>query len=159
MRARIERLLEALGHLAYRRAWPILVGTLLLIAAGATQISRIEIKTSIDDFLNPNDATKVAYDAFLEQFGRDDIIMIVVDPESLFALPTLERLRRFHEAIEDEMPWVREVQSLINLRETRGEDDTLVVGDFMEDWPTTEAEVTTTISSEASGLAMIQMKP
>jgi len=141
MRLRIERLLEALGHLAYRRAWPILIATLVLIGAGATQIGKIEIKTSIDDFLNPNDSTKIAYDAFLEQFGRDDIIMIVIEAEDLFSLPTLERLRALHEAIEDDVPWVREVQSLINLRETRGEDDLLVVGDFMETWPTTPEEV------------------
>ncbi|MCR9095224.1 MAG: MMPL family transporter [bacterium] len=141
MRAHIESLLEALGHLAYRRAWPILLATLLLIAAGATQIAKIEVKTSIDDFLNPNDATKIAYDEFLEQFGRDDIIMIVIEAERLFSLPALERVRDLHQAIEDEVPWVREVQSLVNLRETRGEDDTLVVGDFLEDWPTSEAEV------------------
>ncbi len=141
MRQRIERLLEALGHLAYRRAWPILIATLLVIGAGTTQIGKIEIKTSIDDFLNPNDSTKIAYDAFLAQFGRDDIIMIVIEAEDLFSLPTLERLRALHEAIEDDVPWVREVQSLVNLRETRGEDDVLVVGDFMEDWPTTPEEV------------------
>ena len=141
MRARIERLLEALGHIAYRRAWPVLLLTLLLISAGATQIPSIEIKTSIDDFLNPNDPTKTAYDAFLEQFGRDDIVMIVVDAENLFSLETLGRIRQLHETIEDEVPWVREVQSLVNLRETRGEDDMLVVGDFMEVWPETEAAV------------------
>ena len=137
MRLRIERLLEALGHLAYRHAWPILIATLVLIGAGATQIGKIDIQTSIDDFLNPDDSTKIAYDAFLEQFGRDDIVMIVIEAEDLFSLPTLERLRALHEAIEDDVPWVREVQSLINLRETRGEDDLLVVGDFMEAWPTT----------------------
>ncbi|MEM9174297.1 MAG: MMPL family transporter [Myxococcota bacterium] len=141
MRSRIERLLEALGHVAHRHAWPILLVTLLLIAAGATQISKIEVKTSVDDFLNPSDATKVAYNRFLEQFGRDDIIMIVIDADELFSLPTLDRLRAFHEAIENEVPWVREVQSLINLRETRGEGDRLVVGDFMEAWPTTPEAV------------------
>ena len=141
MRARIENLLEALGHFAYRRAWPLLIVVLLAISAGASQIPSIEIKTSIDDFLNPGDPAKVAYDAFLEQFGRDDIIMIVVEPDEVFSLPTLERIRDLHEAIEDEVPYVREVQSLVNLRETRGEDDTLVVGDFMEEWPTTAAEV------------------
>ena len=81
---------------------------------GRDQIGKIEIKTSIDDFLNPDDSTK-CHDAFLEQFGRDDIVMIVIEAEDLFSLPTLERLRALHEAIEDEVPWVREVQSLINL--------------------------------------------
>lgn len=148
MRSRIERLLEALGHFAYRRAWGILIVTLLVIAAGASQISRIEIRTSIDEFLNADDAVKVAYDAFLEQFGRDDIIMIVVEPDEVFDLATLDRLRAFHEALEDEVPYVREVQSLVNARETRGEADALIVGEFLEDWPS-DAEALASLRARA----------
>lgn len=137
MRRRIESLLESLGHVIHRHAWPVLLGVLLVVAAGATQIPRIELRTAIDEFLRPNDPVRVDYDAFLERFGRDDVILIAVDPPEVFERGFLERLRELHEALEAEVPHVREVGSLIDARETRGEGDRLIVGELFEDWPET----------------------
>ena len=53
----------------------------------------------------------------------------------------LEELRELHERIENEIPLVVEVTSLVNARETRGVGDELVVGELMEDWPEDEAAI------------------
>ena len=137
MRKRIETLLEELGHFSYRHAWGVLCAVLLIIGASVTQIPRIELRTSIDEFLKAGDETKAAYDDFLAEFGRDDMILIAIEPANVFDIEFLEQLRDFHEALEEEVPHVREVKSLINARETRGVDDGLIVGELFEDWPET----------------------
>jgi predicted RND superfamily exporter protein len=141
VRERIEAALERLGHLCFRHAWPILIGFAIVLGLGASQIPSIEIRTSMDEFLQRGDPTKAAYDAFLARFGRDDMILLAIEPEDVFDPAFLERLRDFHEALEDEVPHLREVQSLITARETRGVDDGLIVGELFEDWPETPGEL------------------
>jgi len=137
VRKRIETLLEELGHFSYRHAWGVIFTVLLTIGASVTQIPRIEVRTSVDEFLIEGDETKTDYDDFLAEFGRDDMVLIALEPSEVFDLEFLTQLRAFHEALEDEVPHVREVKSLINARETRGVDDGLIVGELFEDWPET----------------------
>ncbi len=141
MRHRIEILLEALGHSVYRHAWVVIAGLLVLVALGATQIPKIEVRASTDEFLRVNDPIRVEYDAFLAQFGRDDVIMLAIEPGEVFDFAFLEKLRQLHETLEAEVPHLREVQSLINARETRGEGDQLIVGELFENWPENEPEL------------------
>jgi predicted RND superfamily exporter protein len=137
VRERIEHGLARWGHRAYRRAWPTIAAVALGVGALVTQLPKIELDTSTEGFLHADDPIRVAYDAFREQFGRDDRILIAVEPPAVFDLAFLEKLRDFHRAIEDEVPKVQEVTSLINARLTRGDGDELVVGELLEDWPET----------------------
>jgi predicted RND superfamily exporter protein len=141
VRNQIELLLEQLGRRLYRSASWVMASVLLLVAAAASQIPTIEIRASTDEFLRKNDPIRVEYDRFLEQFGRDDVILIAVEPKEVFAFDFLLKLRDFHEALEEEVPHLREAQSLINARETRGDGDQLIVGELFEDWPKDEVEL------------------
>ena len=114
---------------------------MILIGIGATQIPRIEIRASTDEFLTKDDPIRVEYDAFLERFGRDDMIMLEIEPPEIFDFEFLEKLRHLHEELEEQVPHVHEIQSLINARETRGEADQLIVGELFETWPRDEAEL------------------
>ncbi|MBJ20924.1 MAG: hypothetical protein CL933_16075 [Deltaproteobacteria bacterium] len=134
-------LLEHLGHLVFRNAWGVLGGILLLVALGATQIPKIELRTSMDEFLRADDPIRAEYDAFLERFGRDDMILIAIEPPEVFEFSFLLKLRDLHEALENDVPHLREVRSLINARETRGEDEQLIVGELFDDWPETGAQL------------------
>ncbi len=141
MREYIERSLEALGRFLYRRAYFVLIAVLISIGLGITQISKIEIRASVDEFLRADDPVRIEYDAFLERFGRDDRIVIAIENEDVFELPFLTKLRALHDEFEDGVPYVIEVESLVNARETRGEDDTLVVDEFLAVWPESESDL------------------
>ena len=143
MRHRIEASLERLGYLIYRYAWWVIAGVLLVVALGASQIPNIEVRASVDEFLRKDDPTRVDYDRFLEQFGRDDMILVAIEPPEVFDFAFLEKLRSLHEEFEERVPHLNEVQSLINARETRGEGDQLIVGELFERWPETEEELAT----------------
>ena len=131
MRDRIEHALERWGHFAYRRAGWLIAGSLGLVLALATQLPNVTFDTSTEGFFSEDNPIRVDYDAFRERFGSDTQTLIVVRPPEVFDLDFLEKLRAFHEALENEVPLVVEVTSLINARETRGEGDELIVGELL----------------------------
>ena len=140
MHARIEALLENWGHFVYRRAWWILVLALAMTAGTATQLKHFYIDASLEGFFHQDDPVRVIYDEFREQYGRDTFILISLEPNTpIFEREFLETLRDLHVRLENEVPLVVEVTSLVNARITRGEGDELVVGELMEDWPEDDA--------------------
>ena len=69
--------------------------------------------------------------------------MITVTPPEVFDLTFLHRLKSFHEALEKKVPHVKEVNSLINARDTYGRGDELVVGALLDTWPQTPSDLET----------------
>jgi predicted RND superfamily exporter protein len=114
---------------------------MLMTVLFASWLPQIEIDNSSESFLNDDDPASLRFDAFRELFGRDDPFLIAVRAPEIFDLAFLRKLRRLHEALETELPYVEEVTSLVNARSTRGEGDTLIVEDLMADWPETAADL------------------
>jgi predicted RND superfamily exporter protein len=96
---------------------------------------------STESFLLPGDPAVVRYNAFRDEFDRDDRLIIAIEGGEIFEQRFLERLRALHHAIEEEVPYVDEVDSLLDARVTRGEGDVLVVEDLLEDWPETPGDI------------------
>jgi hypothetical protein len=89
---------------------------------------------SAESFLPKDDPTRVTFDGFRKQFGRDDVVAIMIEPKEVFSAAFLEELRRFHGDLERKVPYLDEVLSLANARETRGEADSLLVGELLDFW-------------------------
>jgi predicted RND superfamily exporter protein len=140
LRRGIEASFAHWGHVAYRHPWPIILGMALLPCALAFQLPRLTVETSIEHFLHEGHPAQIAYNEFRDRYGRDELILLGLQAPDVFDLGFLERLRSLHEALEEEVPHLDEVTSLLNIRETRGEGDELIVGDLLETWPETPAE-------------------
>ena len=125
----VEGWFESFGTAIVKFRWPVLATLMLLFGGLAAQLPTLTSDNSVESFFAPDDPQMVAYDAMREQFGRDSNVFVLVGPSEVFSIPFLEKLREFHEALEDETPYLRDVTSLINVRETRGEGDELVVED------------------------------
>jgi predicted RND superfamily exporter protein len=137
LRDRIERLFAAWGRLAYRRPWLVIGLVLLTVGSLASQLPKFSFDTSMEGFLHEDDPVRTAYDAFRERFGRDTKLLLVIRPSDVFERGSLEKLRALHEEIENEVPKLVEVTSLVNARQTYGVGDELIVGELLEDWPET----------------------
>ena len=132
---------EAWGRFVVRHRL-VVVGVCLVVSLGlGSFVPQLEVDNSTESFLQEGDPARQRYDAFREQFGQDDRLLIAIRPAEVFDLAFLARLRTLHEEIEREVPYVAEVTSLWNARNTRGEGDELVVEDLMEDWPETQADL------------------
>jgi hypothetical protein len=113
----------------------VLLASCLLVGFFVFQIPSISIDTSSEALLKKEDPSLLEYNRFRDQFGRAELIVIAIQSPEIFSSTFLSRLRAFHQDLEEEIPYLREVTSLINARSTRGEKDSLIVKDLLEDWP------------------------
>jgi len=141
VRARLDLAFANLGHAIGRRPKLAIVIMLLLIAAPASQLPNATFDTSTEAFLHPDDPTLSTYNEFRDQFGRDEIIIVSLRPKAIFDFEFLEMLREIHDRIEEEVPYLDEVTSLVNARATRGSEGELIVEDLMEEWPETPEQL------------------
>jgi len=141
IRERIGIGFESWGRLVVRRRWWAVGGMLALAAGLGAQLPHLEVDNSVEAFLHPHDPNLIHYNEFRDQFGRDDITVIAIRPRKVFDLGFLSTLRAMHEDLENEVPYLDEVTSLVNARSTRGEGDELIVEDLLEDWPRNEADL------------------
>ena len=135
IRERIEDRFETLGHFIARRRWLVVTLVLAFAASLSSQAPRIVVDTSTDSFLHEDDPAKELYDDFRDQFGRGEMLIMAIEGPDALQPAFLARLRDLHETLEDEIPHLEEVRSLVNARVTRGEADELIVEDLLEDWP------------------------
>ena len=146
LRGRVE---EAFGWWArevVRHRW---LWIFLMLAGSAmltTRIPLLEIETSSDDYLFDDDPAKVAYNAFRDQFGRDQLIFILLEPPEVFDVEFLDWLAVFHREIEEEVLHLDEVTSLVNVRsvysrQRQSGEAELIVEDLLEEMPSSAADL------------------
>ena len=137
LRARIDSGFASFGRTIFRNPIKTLVLVALVAAALLSQLPKLRSDNSNEVFFRKDDPAMIQYDAFREQFGRDELFLVGVDPPTVFDLGFLRKLRELHEALENEVPYLKEVTSLVNVRDTRGEGDELVVEDLLKVLPET----------------------
>jgi len=140
LRDTIEKRFEWLGAWLYDNPIKVLLASCLLVGFFAYHIPSISIDTSSEALLKKEDPSLLEYNRFRDQFGRAELIVIAVQSPEIFSNTFLSRLQSFHQDLEEEIPYLREVTSLINAQSTRGEKDSLIVKDLLEDWPRHQAD-------------------
>ncbi|MEN8195962.1 MAG: efflux RND transporter permease subunit, partial [Pseudomonadota bacterium] len=141
IRDHIERRFEHLAGFLCRRRWWVVAAALAVAAGLASGMARLTIDTSNEGFLHPDDPILVQYDAFKDQFGREDMILVAIEPREIFAQETLRRIKALHENLADSVPHLNDITSLANARNTYGDGDRLVVDDLMAQWPETPEDM------------------
>ncbi|VAX19007.1 Exporter protein, RND family [hydrothermal vent metagenome] len=140
-RKRIENSFESFTRLIYRHSYLTLFIMLVLIGSIVSNLPKITIDTSTEGFLHESDPAITAYNQFRDQFGRDEVIIIAIKPDDVFNLAFLKKLRDFHHELEDTVPYLDDITSLVNARNTRGEADELIVEDLLENFPQNEQDL------------------
>jgi predicted RND superfamily exporter protein len=140
-REQVGLVFDSWGRFVFRRRWWVLSASLLFLATWLPWVPRLTFDNSTESFLLEKESASKLYRDFRKQFGQDDRIMIAIAPPKIFSLEFLERLREFHHALEDELPHIEKVTSLLNARQTRGDEEALIVEDLLENWPETESEL------------------
>ncbi|MGD9364362.1 MAG: efflux RND transporter permease subunit [Desulfobacteraceae bacterium] len=140
-REKVEKIFEGLAEKIYDNRYKTIVLMLLFMATLLSQINKIQLDTSIEGFLHKDDVILTEYDDFKSQFGRDELAIIALSPRKVFDFEFLSTLKQLHEDLRDNLPYLDDITSLINARNTRGKGDVLIVEDLFERWPKTEAEL------------------
>jgi predicted RND superfamily exporter protein len=141
IRARIEEAFASWGRWVIHWRWAAIVSISLLTLFLGSFVPELRVDNSDEAFLHPSDPERIRYDRFREHFDREDRVVVAVRAPEIFSFVFLEKLRDFHRDIEESVPHIDEVTSLINARNTRGEADELIVEDLMELWPRSESDL------------------
>ena len=141
LRRRIEAGFERWGAFVFERRWWVVSLVLLATAGIVPQLGELRIDTSTEGELHPDDPIRLEYDAFREQFGRDQRIMLSVEPPEVFDRAFLLQLERFHRELESGVPKLDDIDSLVNARLTLGREQELIVRDLLEEQPRDDAEL------------------
>ena len=137
------RFFENLTSAVLRFNLVVLVCVLAATAFLGLQLRHLKFDTSNEGFLHVDDPALLTYNAFREQFGRDDYLVLAVHSDNLFSFEILKKLVDLHDDLERSVPHLAEVKSLVNARNTRGENDTLSVDRLLDTMPVTAAELET----------------
>lgn len=141
MRKKIDQGFYKWGGFVVRFRFPIVIFVILTAAFFASQIPKLTFNTSNDSFFKKDSPTLLAYNDFREQFGRDEVIVVMVETENLFTFENLSKIKQLHSEIEDTVPSVNDINSLANARVTRGEEGMLIVEDLLEEIPEDPAAI------------------
>lgn len=136
MEARLGRLGSFIAYAPKR----FIAFSLLFVLALAVNLPKTTVDTSTEGFLHESDPVRVIYDQFRDEFGRDEKIVVAIKSEDVFKLDNLEKLRDLHQRLAHEVPYLYDISSLVNARNTIGENDSLLVDDLMADWPQSQQQ-------------------
>ncbi len=137
---KIEKAFQYLGINVIRYRWPILLVTVLVAGLAATQLSYLSIATSVESLFRRNDQVLTDYQQFRNQFGRDEEIVLLISSTDVFGLEFLATLKQFHEDLENSVPLLKEVNSLVNALHIASIGNGSRVEGFLDSLPRTEEE-------------------
>ena len=137
-KAKVEHKFEDFSDFIYENKIKTIVLVLAIVISLASQMKYLHMDTSTEGFLHKKDPLRIEYNIFRDQFGRDEKILIAIQSPNIFTIDFLKKLNKLHRELENNLPFIDEVNSLINARNTRGTIDSLIVDDLFEELPTTQ---------------------
>ena len=140
-RTKAENKFESFSDWLYGNATKAILIVVLFVGALGSQLPTLKMDTSTEGFLHKANPMRIEYDVFRDQFGRDEKLMIAVKTDSIFNLGFLKKLDNFHSVLEDELPHIKGVDSLINARNTFGIEGELIVEPLIDDLPETQEDM------------------
>ncbi len=127
-----ETLFSSFSNYIYDRPYSTLSLVFSCILFLAIQISFIRIDTTSEALLRHDDPNLIEYTKFRNEFCRPELIIVMVQSPEIFERRFLSRLEAFHREIEQTVPYLSSVTSLVNVRDFHFEKPKLIVRKFLE---------------------------
>ena len=106
--------------------YPLVTGGLLVLVTVVLglQIPRLRIDESAEGLMVEHDPARQFYERVKERFGSDNLTIVLVKADDVFAPAVLEMVRRLSDGLE-RIEGVTRVDSLTTVRNIKGRDDVL----------------------------------
>ncbi len=135
MRQLFEGFFESLAGAFFTHRFKTIGAALLLFFLMVSALSQLRMDVTTEAFLHDKDPSLINYLDFKEQFGGDDLIIIGIKTADVFTMDFLKQLRELHYELEETIPHLDDITSMINARNTRGLEEQLFVDDLMKTFP------------------------
>lgn len=135
IKQKIEKFFEQWAYSLFGHPKKVLFTMFVIIGLFISQLSSLTIDTSVEALLHKNDPQRMKYDRFREMFGREEFIVIAIRSDHIFSESFFKQLKHLHKTLENEVPYLKSVTSLVNARDVYGEKDTVHVEKLLNTWP------------------------
>ncbi|HCH23238.1 MAG TPA: RND transporter [Oceanospirillaceae bacterium] len=140
IRTQIESAYGRWANWTFDKAWWLLGLMFIIFVALASGMQNVRLDTSTEGFLHVDDPMRIAYNDFKQEFGQDDRILVAVQTDDIFSESNLLKLNELHKTLEQQVPYLAAVDSLISSRVTTGDEESLIVDELFDPWPANAAE-------------------
>ena len=134
-------MMQKLANFVTKYAWPIFIVIILITIFAAIQAKNLKIEDDITKYISEDDPDIKFYGEVIDKFGGSQmsISMISLEYEDLFTLENLERIKSITERLET-APFVKSVNSFLNMPKIITTDVGLEVKDLVEVFPENDEE-------------------
>ena len=134
-----------------RYRWPVILATLVLVAAAASGGRFLEFTTNYRVFFSPDNPQLRAFEALENTYNKEDNAFIVLAPRDgdVFTPDVLALVRQLTEQAW-QTPFSTRVDSITNFQHTEAEGDDLMVADLLAD----ETEITPEVITKVRQVAL-----
>jgi len=134
-------MMQKLANFVTKYAWPIFIVIILITIFAAIQAKNLKIEDDITKYISEDDPDIKFYGEVIDKFGTSQmsVSMISLEYEDLFTLENLERIKSITEKLET-APFVKSVNSFLNMPKIITTDVGLEVKDLVEVFPKNDEE-------------------
>lgn len=134
-------MMQKLANFITKYAWPIFIVIILITIFAAIQAKNLKIEDDITKYISEDDPDIKFYGEVMDKFGGSqmNVSMISLEYEDLFTLENLERIKSITERLEA-APFVKSVNSFLNMPKIITTDVGLEVKDLVEVFPKNDEE-------------------
>ncbi|MCR5494212.1 MAG: MMPL family transporter [Treponema sp.] len=130
------------GIIQVKYRW-LFIGILALVTVlCCSGLGRLKLGGNETEYFENWDQVKIDNDHFKEVFGSSDGIAVLFEAEDVFAPEVLDAIDRMGKRLEQEVPYAKSVNSLMNLSVTSGNEEGFeVINPFEDGIPEDKAEI------------------
>jgi len=136
---RLSDLFEWLGVWSYDHRWIVFAASLAILAFFLHFASMVRSDSSFENYFDKEDPAYSAYKQYRKDFGSDETSYLLYEaPEyehGPWNLEVMRKIQRLTAALEDEVPFVRQVTSLTNVEFMDPVEGGIEVFELLEDFP------------------------
>ncbi|MBW2421661.1 MAG: RND family transporter [Deltaproteobacteria bacterium] len=130
---------------SFDHRWAV-VGVAIALVLGCIQLaSGVRQDNSYEAYFDPDDTSARTYERYREDFGSDEVAYILYEAPDFeygpWNLEVMRKLASLTRALQDEVPFVYDVKTLVNAELTQGVADGIEIFELGDDFPRTQEEL------------------
>jgi predicted RND superfamily exporter protein len=118
-----------------------LILLVLMLVYPISNVSKLTRDGSIEGFLEKDDVDLLAHNSFRRQFGQDSEIVIAIQSNNIYTINFLKSLKKLHLELVRDVPYIEDITSMLNARDSRGGDSYFKVENLLDNMPTNQSEL------------------
>ena len=135
----LSEFFERVSTWSYDYRWIVLLICLVLLGGSTHFASKVRFDNSFEAFFAHEDPIYTAYLEFREDFGSDETSYILYEAPGFahgpWDLEVMRKIQRLTAALEEEVPFVKEVTSLSNVEFMEPVEGGIEVFELLEEFP------------------------